>query len=177
MLAWMRFSGSSQSLYLEECLICTKGYREEDELMCSCGLLTVVDWLKWTKAEDAIWIVKLLKKKCSFAVYMDFMLPLLILLLHFQLLVWHKIRIVSNGNLTHRVYCVENWIVGASGWVSWVVLWLSLTAENNVTVFWRRAAAGGGVCTSSSVVLWLGKKHRLPYCQCCFLHRPFLVSG
>lgn len=44
-------------------------------------------------------------------------------------------------------------------------------------VFWRSAAAGGGVCTSSCVVLWLVKKHRRPYCQRCVLHTPFLVLG
>lgn len=45
MLVWMNHSGSFQSLYLEVCLNCTKGYREADEeLIRSCGFLTVVDY-------------------------------------------------------------------------------------------------------------------------------------
>lgn len=96
MLAWMRFSDSSQSLYLEECL-----WSALKDIGKRINWYVPVDYWLWCvdsnglKAEDAICIVKLLRKKCSFAEYMDFMLLSLILLLHLKLSVWHKIRIVS----------------------------------------------------------------------------------
>lgn len=90
MLVWTAF-------YLEECFCSAQ--KDIGKQMKNWYVVWILDcgglWLKWTKAEDAIWIVKLLKKQCSFAVFMGFTLLLLILLLHLKFLAWCKMRVFS----------------------------------------------------------------------------------
>lgn len=127
MFIWMNHWNRlfSRLLFRRVVMFCPKGYREAgEELICSCVFLTAGQWLKWTRAQDAIWIVKFLKKKCSLVMGTGFGLLLLILLLYLNFLAWHKIRdfLLFNGNLwcTECIWLRnghEYWVLLGGGWV------------------------------------------------------------